>query len=182
MKHGRVTVTLFTIISLMLVSGYAAARTSRSFLKLTSPAFAANSSIPAKYTCNGDNQSPPLSWSGVPEGTRSYIIILEDPDAAHGPYIHWVLYNLPEHVRQIPAGIAQFPQTLDNALNGANSAGGVGYTGPCPPSGPAHHYVFHLMALNSDLNLKSGATAKQVEKAAAGHILGSAKMTALYGH
>lgn len=146
---------------------------------LTSPAFRNGERIPSKYTCDGANISPQLSWSGAPGGTKVFALIMDDLDAPTGIFTHWVIFNIPgtdSGVQEnVPAG-----GTLPNgAVQGKGSFGRIGYAGPCPPSG-THRYVFHLYALDTPLNLPSGATKQEVLKAIEGHILAEAVLTGLY--
>ncbi len=139
-------------------------------LNVTSSAFAAGQPIPSLYSCRGRNISPPLAWSGAPGTTRSFALILDDPDAPSGTYVHWVIYNIPGSSQGLPEAIAGSAKLGDGSLQGTNSSGGTGYTGPCPPSG-THHYHFKLYALDTLLTLSSGATKDQLLKAMQGHIL-----------
>ncbi len=153
-----------------------------STLTLTSPAFAEGASIPSRFTCDGDRSvSPPLSIGGVPEGTKSLALIMDDPDVpkalhADGVFDHWVLFNIPAETREIPEG-----GTV--GVPGANGAGKNAYTGPCPPpqyEPSEHRYIFNLYALDETLPLQAGAGRADVEKAMQGHILGQAQLVARY--
>lgn len=143
-------------------------------LTVTSTAFSDGSKIPQKYTCSGASVSPPLQWTGAPEGTASFALIVDDPDAPSGTFTHWVDFNIPGNQTEIAEGA----QNVGKA--GQNSARRNGYTGPCPPSG-THHYIFKLYALDiSSLNLSEGATKAQVTEAMQGHILAQGQLTGLY--
>lgn len=141
-------------------------------LSVTSAAFASGSSIPAAYSCkNSDAGSPPLAWKGVPGDAKTLVLILKDPDAPQGTFIHWVVYNLPANLRGLDAKVPPVEKLPNGGLQGVNGVGQLGYKGPCPPPGSApHHYHFVLMALDTSLDLKPGATAAQVEQAAQGHV------------
>lgn len=142
---------------------------------LTSSAFAAGGSIPRTYTCDGQDASPPLQWSGAPDRTVALALIVDDPDA--GGFIHWVMFNVDATASGgLPTGLSASP---DAPPQGRNSFGRVGYGGPCPPSG-THHYVFRLLALDAALPLTGTPKASQVLDAAKGHTLGEAKLTATY--
>lgn len=150
-------------------------------LMLTSPVFAANASIPRQYTCEGENTPPPLSIAGAPEGTKSFALIMEDPDVPlelkpDGTFLHWVLFNIPAETTKIgPTGSV--------GISGLNGAGSEGYTGPCPPKEyepSEHRYVFTLFALDTMLGLESGATREEVVQAMEGHIVGEAKLIGRY--
>ncbi len=148
-------------------------------IKITSSAFTEGNSIPADYTCQGKSSSPALAWSEFPAQTKSFALICDDPDAPSGTFVHWVLYNIPANVTQLPAGITT-EQTLDNgAIQGKNGAGKFGYTGPCPPSG-THRYYFKVYALDSTLNLQPGATKDELLKAMQGHILDQGQLMGRY--
>ena len=142
---------------------------------LTSTAFSDGAAIPAQYTCDGVDVSPPLAWSGPPPGSGSLALIADDPDAPAGTWVHWVLYNLPADVSELPENIAKVESLdLGGARQGRNDFRHPGYGGPCPPPGPAHRYFFKLYALDTRLELKAGAQKKDVEAAMEGHVLGSA--------
>ncbi len=147
--------------------------------QLTSTAFTQGNAIPPIYTCSGKNISPPLAWSNPPAGTQSFALILDDPDAPGGTFTHWVLYNLPAAAGGLEENIPASPQLSDGSLQGRNSAGGSGYTGPCPPSG-THRYFFKLYALDSALSLPAGAGAAQLQQAMQGHILGNIELMGTY--
>ena len=144
-------------------------------ITLTSTAFTESGTIPKKYTCDDANLSPALAWSGVPEGTRSLALIADDPDAPVGAWVHCVLYDLPADLTSLPEG-AQGMGTQGN-----NDFRRSGYGGPCPPKGPAHRYYFKLYALDTQLNLKSGASKAEVEKAIKGHVLAQGQLMGKYG-
>ena len=152
-------------------------------LTLTSSAFAHDSSIPSAYTCEGRDVSPPLSWSGAPDGTRSFALIVDDPDAPdpaapQRTWVHWVLYN-------IPAGTAEFPEGMESKALPAGTREGLndwertGYGGPCPPIG-RHRYFFKLYALDTALPEIDRPDKAAVEKAMAGHVLGQATLMGTY--
>ena len=147
--------------------------------QLTSTVFTQGNPVPADYTCIGRNVSPPLAWSAPPAGTRSFALILDDPDAPGGTFTHWVLYNLPASAAALPENVPASPQLADGSLQGKNSAGRSGYTGPCPPSG-THRYFFKLYALDGPLALQAGANAAGLLQAMQGHILGSTELMGTY--
>jgi Raf kinase inhibitor-like YbhB/YbcL family protein len=149
-------------------------------MEIKSSVFKAQEKIPSKYTCDGADVSPPLSWADVPEKTQSLALISDDPDAPVGTWVHWVIYDLPADTRELPEGVAK-KETLENgAKQGTNDFRRIGYGGPCPPHGPAHRYFFKLYALDTKLGLPPRATKKDVEKAMKGHILGQAELIGLY--
>jgi Raf kinase inhibitor-like YbhB/YbcL family protein len=145
-----------------------------------SSAFAAGGEIPREYTCDGANRSPPLSWTGAPSGTRSLALIVHDLDAPGGDFTHWVLFNLPAQLREVAPRMPPDGDLPNDARQGRNDFGRVGYAGPCPPPGPAHRYVFDLYALDSFLPLGGGARRAQVENAMRGHVLRQAQLTGTY--
>ena len=131
--------------------------------------------IPAKYTCDGANISPPLKWESVPEGTQSIALICDDPDAPMGTFVHWVIYNIPATKSDLAEALPSGPKLGDGSLQGTNGAGRLGYTGPCPPSG-THRYFFKLYALDKVLDLDSGASKDQLLKAMQGHMLAQGEL------
>lgn len=139
-------------------------------LTLTSDAFANGQSIPVKYSCRGKNISPALAWNEPPAGTQSFALIVDDPDAPMGTWVHWVLYNIPASTRSLQES------TDPSAMSvGKNSSGNMRYDGPCPPSG-THRYFFKLYALDSTLSLSPGSTKEQVLNAMKGHILAQGEL------
>src|SRR5437867_13104484 len=140
---------------------------------LSSPAFAAGDSIPAKFTADGLDVSPMLEWAAPPGGTKSLVLIVDDPDAPAGTWVHWVLIGIPPDRTSLPEGVEKTgtPSGLGGAVNGKNDLGRLGYGGPAPPGGKTHRYFFKLDALDTKLALAAGATKDQVEKAMKGHIL-----------
>lgn len=138
-------------------------------LSVTTSSFPANGEIPARFTCSGADVSPALTWNDPPASTTSFALVMSDPDAPGGTFVHWVIYDLPGSTRSLPEGIAQGPDAA-GGHQGINSFGKTGYNGPCPPPGKAHRYFFRLWALDKTLSLPQ-ATAQQVESAAKGHIV-----------
>ncbi len=149
-------------------------------LTLTSDAFADNETIPTEHTCSGDDISPPLAWSGVPADTGAFALLVDDPDAPGGTFDHWVLYDLPASTTELPAGVPEGETLTGGGTQGMNSAGQVGYMGPCPPAGPEHHYRFRLVALDAPLNLEPGKSKGEVEEATETHILAETVLTGLF--
>ncbi len=148
-------------------------------LHLTSAAFSDGRTIPAKHTCDGRNISPPLAWSPVPPGTKSFALIMDDPDATRGTWVHWVIYNIPPEITELAENVNP-DEELDRGIRqGGNSSMRIGYRGPCPPSG-SHRYRFKLYALDTALPLKPGATTAQVLRAMEGHVLAEARLTGRY--
>ncbi len=148
-------------------------------IEVTSTAFEEGGAIPVRYTCDGLDVSPPLSWSSPPEGTRSVTLIAEDPDAPSGTFAHWVIYNLPPDTRRLPEDVPNRRSLPSGALQGTNGAGSIGYTGPCPPGG-THRYFFELYALDTELDLGAGATREEVVGAMEGHVLAEGRLLGTY--
>jgi Raf kinase inhibitor-like YbhB/YbcL family protein len=143
---------------------------------LTSSAFEDGQTIPADYTGDGSDLSPPLAWSGSPNGTVSFALICDDPDAPRRTWVHWVLFNLPGDCRGLEVGFATASQHSHGVSQGKNDFGAVGYGGPAPPPGKPHRYFFKLYALDILLPLSSGATKDQVLAAMKGHVLAEAQL------
>ncbi|HVV69852.1 MAG TPA: YbhB/YbcL family Raf kinase inhibitor-like protein [Gammaproteobacteria bacterium] len=145
-------------------------------MTLTSTAFSEGGKIPDIYSCDGKDMAPDLTWSAVPIGTKSFALIMDDPDAPSGLWTHWVLFNIPANVTKL-ASNAALPE---GALIGNNSWGRAQYNGPCPPYNKTHRYNFKLYALNTVLKLPSGASAAQVMGASEHHIMGQVKLMGKY--
>lgn len=149
---------------------------SEKMLTVTSSAFGSGEKIPKKYTGEGENISPPLAWSGAPEGTKEFAIICDDPDAPMAePFVHWVAYNIPAERTSFKEGKA------GGATEGVNNFGKTGYRGPMPPPGHGvHHYHFKVYALDANLGLKPGITKKELLEAMEGHILAEGELVGTY--
>jgi Raf kinase inhibitor-like YbhB/YbcL family protein len=153
-------------------------------MELTSDSFAHGGAIPVRHTCDGENTSPPLAWSGVPEGTRSLALIVDDPDAPDPAapkrvWVHWVLYNIAPTLRELGEGSAHSPVPA-GAREGLNDSGDLGYEGPCPPIG-RHRYFHTLYALDAEVpDLGERATRKDLDAAMKGHILDRASLMGTY--
>jgi len=149
-------------------------------MELTSSAFAEGAEIPQKYTCDGADPSPPLSWTAPPQGTAGLVLICDDPDAPGGSFVHWVVYNLRPEMRSLPEGVPRTEVIEGGAKQGRNGFRSIGYRGPCPPSGSAHRYFFKLYAVDVDPALGPGATKAEVLKAIEGHVLAEAEWMGRY--
>ncbi len=147
---------------------------------LTSNGFKQGGMIPSKYTCDGNDLSPQLSWGKAPEGTKSLALIVDDPDAPRGIFTHWVLFNMLSTTSGLPEGLPKQERLDKGGIQGKNDFGRIGYNGPCPPK--LHTYRFILYALNVELNLKPGASRQEVLKAMEGHILAKAELDGKYGN
>ena len=148
---------------------------------ITSPSFSAGGAIPKKFTCDGPDVSPHLSWKGAPAGTQTFALVMDDPDAPVGTWVHWVLYDLPANMTELPEGLEKQEQVASGALQGRNDFHKTGYGGPCPPAGKPHRYFFKLYALDTQLNLRAGATQPDVERAMRGHIRAQTELMGRYG-
>ncbi len=159
---------------------------------LSSPSFRNNQPMPAKHSCEGEDASPALKWEGAPAGTKSFALIVDDPDAPGGSWVHWVIYNVSVTGNELPESVyktesirwdkhSTSADAVGAARQGINDFGNVGYGGPCPPRGHGvHHYHFRLYALDTDLNLAPRVTRKQLESAMKGHILAQAELIGTY--
>lgn len=150
-------------------------------LQILSTAFRAGEAIPVQYTCDGDNVSPPLRWGSLPKETQSLVLICEDPDAPSGLFVHWLIFNLPPIVADLPEALPA-TETLEEsgAVQGRNDFNHLGYGGPCPPPGRPHRYFFRLYALDTKLQLRAGATKHELASAMQGHILASGHLMGTY--
>lgn len=148
-------------------------------MEIRSSAFFIGGSIPIQYTCDGENLSPPLQWESPPDGTRSFALIVEDPDAPNGTFTHWVLYNLPAESRELPEGLRDQSTLPVGAMQGKNSFNQIGFGGPCPPDG-THRYFFKLFAIDQLLELPEGVTKEELLKAIEGHVLDKAEVMGRY--
>lgn len=148
-------------------------------MELRSTAFAQGAMIPPTYTCDGEDISPPLEWTGLPEGTGSMALIADDPDAPAGTWVHWVYYDIPPRTQALAENIEHTDNPSVGGTQGKNDFRKIGYGGPCPPSG-THRYFFKLYALDTELNLSPGRTKKELLGAMEGHILGQAELMGKY--
>jgi Raf kinase inhibitor-like YbhB/YbcL family protein len=163
---------MLAIAATALASGAAGAQ-SVAKLTVSSPAFTDRSAIPAKYTCDGEGKSPPLAWSRLPLGTQSVAVVVDDPDAPHGTFVHWILFDVPSNTNALGEG--SVPPV---AMQGRNGTGQVGWTPPCPPNG-THHYHFKVYALSSPLTL-SQPTADELVRAARGRVIAQGELVGTY--
>jgi Raf kinase inhibitor-like YbhB/YbcL family protein len=176
--------SLLILAAVLLLSSMASRARAQIGAKFTisSPAFAPNGPIPEQYTCKNPHAgSPPLRWSGAPVDTSTFALIVKDPDAPRGTFIHWVIYNIPLAAGGLQPNVPRKPKLASGALQGDNTAGKIGYMALCPPPGPAHHYHFELMAIDTKLDLAPGATVKDLEVAIRGHVKGKAELVGTFG-
>ena len=173
--HFRKKIIVILVLSVLFLAGGEVMA-----FELRSPAFKQGEDIPKKYTCEGEDISPALKWTGAPEGTKSFALINDDPDAPVGIWVHWVIYDLPADSTGLKEGISKEPMLADRSKQGLTDFGALGYGGPCPPPGKPHRYFFKLYALDVMLNLNPGATKKQLLKAMEGHILSETQLFGTY--
>jgi len=189
-RHGHREASASVVGSAVLVAacivGYAAAPppvSSAAAFTLTSATFENGTRIPAVHTCAGTDLSPSLKWTGAPATTRSFVLLVVDPDAPGGEFVHWVVYDLPAAWRALPSGVGPILRIggQGGGRQGVNGFSRIGYGGPCPPPGRVHHYVFTLYALDvAQLPAPYGATGGLVKRALQGHILATAVLTGLF--
>ncbi|HXF28575.1 MAG TPA: YbhB/YbcL family Raf kinase inhibitor-like protein, partial [Chlamydiales bacterium] len=139
--------------------------------ELTSKAFENGQKIPKKYTCDAEDLSPPLAWKDVPQGTKSFTIIMDDPDAPSGTWLHWIIYDIPGDYKELHEKIHAIEISPKGVRQGMTDFRRIGYGGPCPPPGKPHRYFFRLYALDTTLDLKPRCSREELEKAMKGHIL-----------
>lgn len=150
-----------------------------------SDAFRTGERIPTRYTCNGRDTSPPISWTNIPSGTRSITLIMDDPDAPGEVFVHWVAFNIPPNIRMLPEGIPKSSSLTpwpfgDSSYQGINDFGNIGYGGPCPLLGKFHRYLFKVYALDTKLPLPPGSSKLDVENAMTNHILAKGELIGTY--
>lgn len=148
---------------------------------LSSPSFSSGGAIPKKFTCDGADVSPQLTWTEPPAGTKTLALLADDPDAPVGNWNHWTMWNLPPTVRTLPEGVSKQAHLPDGSVQGVNDFRKTGYNGPCPPPGKPHRYYFKLFALDTKLDLKAGAAKRDLEGAMKSHILAEAEWMGRYG-
>jgi Raf kinase inhibitor-like YbhB/YbcL family protein len=150
--------------------------------QLKTSAFSNGGMIPPKYTCDGPDVSPALSWTDPPAGTKTFALIADDPDAPGGTWVHWVLYDLPGNVRELAEGVPKTKDLESGARQGMNDFRRIGYGGPCPPRGAVHRYSFRLYSLDLRTQLPAGATKSDLERAMTGHILAQSELMGRFQH
>lgn len=167
---------------ILSVRGAAQQASRNSGFQLRTSGFKPDGEIPARFTCDGENVSPALTWTDPPAGAHSLALIADDPDAPSGTWSHWVIYDLPARLRQLPEAVPREERLRDGGRQGINDFPQVGYGGPCPPPGKPHRYFFKLYALDTQmLNLSGRVTRHELEAAMRGHILAEARLMGRYG-
>ncbi len=172
--HALVSSVLVLVLNLPITVGVLGK--SMATFQLKTSAFSNGGVIPAKFTCDGADVSPALSWNDPPAGTKSFALIMDDPDAPSGTWVHWVLYDLPASVRELPEGVPKSKELEFGARQGSNDFRRIGYGGPCPPRGAVHRYSFRLYALDRPTALPAGAAKSDLENAMKGHILAQSEL------
>jgi len=170
---------LFTIVLGVPAVDSAESGSPQKFI-LTSSGFQGGAEIPRKYTCYGDDVSPPFRWANPPTGTKAFAMIADDPDAPGGTWVHWVIYDFSAETKELTEAISRSEVIAGGAKQGINDFRKVGYGGPCPPSGPAHRYFFKLYALDAATHLKPRATKQQLLDGLKPHLLGEADLMGRY--
>jgi len=150
-------------------------------LVVASPAFKEGELMPKEFTADGENVSPPLAWSNVPDDAKSIALVCEDPDAPRGTFVHWVIFNIDPKASGLPRAVPTAAMLQGGAQQGRNDFGKVGYGGPAPPAGPAHRYYFKVYALDAPLALESGAKKEDLLSEIEGHVLAEGQVMARYG-
>jgi Raf kinase inhibitor-like YbhB/YbcL family protein len=168
-------------VVVLVAAGASPAKDSLSKMELQTTAFRAGGKIPIPYTCSGANSSPALSWSQPPPRTESLALIVDDPDAPGGTWVHWVVYNLPAAARQLPERVPAGESIEGGGKQGLNDFPNNGYGGPCPPPGKPHRYFFRLYALDTVLNVPESAHRAELDAAMKGHVLAQAELMGTFG-
>jgi Raf kinase inhibitor-like YbhB/YbcL family protein len=149
-------------------------------MELKSTAFQNGADIPRKYTCDAGDVSPLLRWEKAPAGTKTFVLIADDPDAPAGTWVHWVIYDLPAQTKELTEGTAKTETLANGAKQGVNDFHRIGYSGPCPPPGLPHRYFFKLYALDAPTNLNPRATKQHLLEAMKGHVLAETELVGRY--
>ncbi len=180
-------ITIFPIFLLIIVSGCIGEEKKDNIEEVEimqnisiSAEFKYGDVIPNEYTCMGKDTSPELSWTGIPEGTKSIVLIMDDPDAPGGTFVHWILFNIPATTQKLTAAINKDRILEDFSRQGMTDFGDIGYRGPCPPPGKYHRYYFRIYSLDKMIELLPGATRSQIDKAMKGHILAKGELIGIY--
>jgi Raf kinase inhibitor-like YbhB/YbcL family protein len=159
--------------------GLSGERSREMTISVSSPVFQEGGMIPSKYTCDGQDISPPLKWVGVPEATKSIALISDDPDAPMGTWVHWVMWNIPPNVHELAEKVPPEPELADGSRQGITDFRRTGYGGPCPPSG-THRYYFKIYAIDKKLDLPGTTKKADLLKAIKGHILAEGQLMGKY--
>lgn len=175
-KLARIAATSFLALRATTPAIPQKAQTAQTKFELASSGFEADGTIPTKYSCAGDNDSPELSWKNAPKQTQSFVLIVDDPDNPPKTIVHWIVYDLPATAHELPEGTPDKSVLPDGSKQGKNEDGKTRWRGPCPRQGAAHHYFFKLYALDQPTGLKPKATLAQIDAAIKGHVLAQAEL------
>ena len=183
-NHGGALLEILILPIILILASAAAQRLSAETpgqkFEARTTAFRPGGDVPKKFTCDGSDVSPALTWSDPPAGTVSFALIADDPDAPAGTWVHWVAFDLPGSNRQLAESVPKIENLAGGGRQGVNDSGSIGYEGPCPPPGKPHRYFFKLYALDTKLRLKTAATKQAVERAMEGHVLAEAQLVGRY--
>ena len=179
--HFVILLVASTGLSSLTVSAQTAQEGRSMSFHISTTSFPLEGSIPKKYTCDGKDVSPELSWAGAPQGTKSFALIVDDPDAPAGTWNHWLIWNIPTSQHELNEGASRSHAITENARQGQNDFRKIGYNGPCPPPGKPHRYYFKLFALDTELTLPAGSDRKQLDTAIRGHVLAQSELMGRYG-
>ncbi len=178
---SSITNLILAAAAVFLAAGLSVARDSAAKLELKTTAFPPGKTIPTQFTCSGENISPALSWSQPPLRTQSFVLIVDDPDAPAGDWVHWVVYNLPASARQLPEHMPLGDSVAGGGRQGVNDFPMNGYGGPCPPPGKPHRYFFRLYALDVILEMRTPVHRNDINSAMKGHVLAEAELMGTFG-
>lgn len=174
------SVAFLTMLTMLTLPSVSSCQKTGGKFELKTTAFQSAGNIPRQFTCEGADVSPALSWTAPPAATRSFVLIMDDPDAPSGTFVHWVVYDLPASARHLPEHVPAGDEIRGGGKQGRNGFPLTGYGGPCPPRGRPHRYFFKLYALDTKLELGAGARKQDVEKAMQGHVLAEAELMGLF--
>jgi len=180
MRWTSIILLAFVVAGSTAISQTKSPASAHMSFELNSPVFASGAAIPREYTCQGSDESPELKWGQPPQGTVAFAVVMHDPDAPVGDWVHWVAWDIPSNSHGLPARVSRDGQFADGTRQGRNSSGKIGYNGPCPPPGKTHRYFFLVYAVDKKLDLPVGATRTELDSALKGHILAEAEYMGTY--
>jgi hypothetical protein len=176
-----IRILILSLVAVSQIFSQTKSNSKKMEIKLHSSAFKEGNFIPAKFSCEGDNISPQLHWNNAPKEVKSFAIIVDDPDAPGGDFVHWVIYNIPGNLNELHENVTPSRNIPDEVMLGTNGFGKISYGGPCPPPGKPHRYFFKIYALNTVLHhLESGATKQELLSAMKSHIIGEGQLMGKY--
>ncbi len=180
MRWTRMILATIVVANLSALSQTKSHASAHMSFELTSPAFTSGAAIPRQYTCEGTDESPELKWGQPPQGTLAFAVVMHDPDAPVGDWVHWVAWNIPATSHGMATNFPRQEQFADGTRQGRNDFHKIGYNGPCPPPGKTHRYFFRLYAVDKSLELAAGASRFQLDSAMKGHTLAEAEYMGSY--